>query len=40
MVVSNIELQSSGSTLGTFLDELYVPFTKSDGSSVTTLQLG
>lgn len=36
---SNIELQTSG-TIGEILTNLYIPFTKSDGSSVETLVVG
>jgi len=36
---SNISLQTSGS-IGDVLTNLHIPFTKSDGSSVTTLVVG
>jgi hypothetical protein len=36
---SNISLQTSGS-IGDILTNLHIPFTKSDGSSVTTLVVG
>src|SRR5210317_668276 len=36
---SNIELQTSG-TIGEVLTNLFIPFTKSDGSSVETLVVG
>lgn len=38
-VASNIPLYTEASTLAASLDTVYLPFTKSDGSSVMTLKL-
>ena len=38
-VASNIPLYTEASTLASSLDTVYLPFTKSDGSSVMTLKL-